>query len=153
MQIEKRMEALGIQLPESYTAIANYVPVTRNGNILYLSGTGPSVGREAIYKGKLGRDISIEDGYQAARLSAINVLTMLKQELGDLDQVDQILKMTGYINCTEDFTGQPSVLDGASDLFVDVFGERGKHARAAIGINALPMSLPVEIEVIVRCKE
>ena len=152
MIIEDRLKELGIEIVESYVPIANYVPVNRVGDMLYLSGTGPSIGKEALFCGKLGADISVEDAYQAARYSAINVLSMLKQELGDLDKVKQIIKMTGYINCTSDFHDQPAVLNGASDLFVEVFGERGRHARAAIGVNALPMSLPVEIEVLVQCK-
>lgn len=152
MNIEQKLKELNIEIPETYNAIANYVPAARDGTILYLAGSGPSRGKEPLYRGKLGADISVEKGYQAARAAAINVLAMLKQELGDLEKVDRILRMTGYINCTPDFEKQPAVLDGASDLFVEVFGERGKHARAAIGVNALPMSLPVEIEVTVRCK-
>ena len=153
MIIEERLKALGIDLPESYSPIANYIPVSRVGNTLYLSGTGPSRGAAALYTGKLGSDISVDDAYQAARLAAVNVLIMLKQELGDLDKVDRIVKMIGYINCTPDFQQQPVVLNGASDLFVQVFGEKGRHARAAIGINGLPMSLPVEIDVTVTCKD
>ena len=152
MKIEEKLKDLGIRIPESYISIANYIPVSKDGNILYLSGTGPSRGNEAICSGKLGADMGVEEGYQAARLAAVNVLAMLKQELRDLDKVDRILQMIGYINSTADFNSHPPVLDGTSDLFVEVFGDRGKHSRAAIGVNSLPMGLPIEIVVTVKCK-
>lgn len=153
MLIEKRLEELGIELPETNMPIANYVLANRVGNVLYLAGMGPSRGKEALYRGKLGESISIEEAYQATRCAAINVLSMIRHELGDLDKVKKIIKMTGYINCTPEFEQQPAVLNGASDLFGEVFGEKGRHARAAIGVNALPMSIPVEIEVMVECEE
>lgn len=152
MSIEERVKALGIELPESYGAIANYIPVTRAGNILYLAGTGPSSGASAIVRGKLGEDIGVEEGYRAARLAAINALAILHQELGSLDRVERILCMTGYINAAPDFEQHPAVLDGASDLLVEVFGERGRHARAAVGVGSLPMRLSVEIELTVSVK-
>lgn len=153
MTIEERVKELEIELPGRYGAIANYVPVTRDGNILYLAGTGPSSGASALVRGRLGQDMGVEEGYQAARLAAINALAILRQELGSLDRVERILRMTGYIHAVPDFEQHPAVLDGASDLLVAVFGERGRHARAAVGVGSLPMGLPVEIELTVRVEE
>lgn len=152
MSVDERIKELGIELPESYGAIANYVPVTREGNILYLAGTGPSSGTKALFRGRLGEDIGVDEGYEAARAAAVNALAILKQELGSLERVEKILRMTGYINASPDFELHPAVLDGASDLLVEVFGERGRHARAAIGVASLPMRLPVEIELTVCVK-
>jgi len=152
MNIEKRLDELGIVLPEVVAPLANYVSWQQCGNLLFFSGTGPLSGGKPTLLGKLGDEVSIEQGYAAARDTAINMLAAIKKAVGDLDNVEQIVKLLGFVRCTDDFTDQPAVMNGASDLFVAVFGDKGRHARSAIGTNALPMGIPVEIEMIVRIK-
>jgi enamine deaminase RidA (YjgF/YER057c/UK114 family) len=152
MLIEKRLEELGIVLPEAAAPLANYVSVQRSGDLLFLSGSGPIKGGMPTMVGRLGDDITIEQGYAAAREGAINLIAVLKKTLGDLDDVEQVVKLLGFVRCTDDFTAQPAVINGASDLLVEVFGEKGRHARSAVGTNALPMGMPVEVELIVKVK-
>lgn len=151
--IEKRVEELGIKLSEGPLPIANYVSVQRDGNTLYLSGAGPIQKGKPTYVGKLGAEVTIKDGYAAAREAAINLLSVLKREAGNLERVEQIVKVLGFVASTTDFYDQPAVINGASDLLVEVFGERGRHARSAIGTAVLPMNIPVEVEMIVRLKQ
>jgi len=151
--VEQRLNELGIELPQLNKPVANYVSARRNGNLLYLSGTGPVVEGKILYLGKLGNELTKEDGYKAARLSAMNMLSILKNELGDLDKVEQIINLQGFVACSDEFYDQPFVINGASDLFVEVFGEAGKHTRAALGTNALPFNTPVEILMTVQIKE
>lgn len=148
MDIEKRLEALQIMLPEPSTPKGNYVSVKRVGQLLYTSGNG-----SLTFKGKLGENISVEQGYQAARETMVQILSVLKAEIGDLNRIKQVVKLLGFVNSTEDFIEQPTVINGASDLLVDVFGEKGKHARSAISAHSLPFNLPVEIEMIVELEE
>jgi len=150
MEIEKRLEELGLTLPEAATPVANYVPAVQAGNLLFVSGHGPGTGEGKLYKGKVGKDLSWEDGYESAKLTALSLLSTIKNTIGDLDKVKQFVKLTGFVNCTEDYLDQPKVVNGASDLFVEVFGDKGKHARAAVGMQQLPGGIPVEIEVIVE---
>lgn len=150
--VEKRLNELGIQLPAVQEPVANYVSVMRDGNTLYLSGSGPIRNGKAVIQGKLGKDLTVEEGYQAARMGAVNLLAALKHELGDLDRVEQILKLFGLVASADDFYAQPAVINGASDLFVEVFGEKGRHARSAMGTNILPLNMPLEIEIIVKVK-
>ncbi|MGD9567966.1 MAG: RidA family protein [Sedimentibacter sp.] len=152
-KIEQKLYELGIELPSVNKPVANYVSVRRIGNLLYLSGTGPIVNGKILYTGKLGKELDKEDGYMAARLSAINMLSTLKNELGDLDNVEQIISLQGFVACSDEFYEQPYVINGASDLFAEVFGEAGKHTRAALGTNVLPFNTPVEILMIVQVKE
>lgn len=152
-KVEERIKELGIELPAPVMPLANYVSVVRDGNLLYMSGSGPFVGGKALYSGKLGAEVSIKDGYDAARVSALNLVSTLKRVLGDLDRVDQVVKLLGFVASAPDFYQQPDVINGASDLLVEVFGEKGKHARTALGTSVLPMNLPVEIEMIVRIKD
>ena len=147
---EEKLKAQGIVLPEVMTPVANYVNVVRTGNLLYLSGKGPVQPDGKYITGKLGKDMSIEQGYQAARLTAIMQIAVLKKELGELSKVKRIIKVLGMVNCTEDFADQPKVINGYSDLMVAVFGEKGKHARSAVGMYALPFHMPVEVEMIVE---
>lgn len=149
--IEKKLKDLNINLLQ-VKPVANYVSVQRDGNTLYFSGAGPIIEGQIIYKGRLGENVSIQEGYDASKIAAINLLSVLKKEIGDLDKVDQIIKVLGFVASTNDFYNQPAVIDGASDLFVELFGEKGKHARCAVGVNVLPMNLPVEVEMIVRIK-
>ncbi len=147
---EEKLKALGIVLPEVQSPIASYVNVVRTGNLLYLSGKGPVQTDGKYATGKLGKDMTIEEGYQAARLTAIMQIAVLKKELGDLSKLKRIVKVLGMVNCTEDFADQPKVINGFSDLMVAIFGEKGKHARSAVGMYALPFHLPVEVEMIVE---
>ena len=147
---EAKLKELGITLPEPAAPIANYVNVVRTGNLLFLAGKGPlqKDGKDVV--GRLGKDMSVDEGYQAARSVAIAHLAVLKHELGDLKRVRRIVKVLGMVNSDPAFTQQPAVVNGYSDLMVAVFGERGKHARSAVGMATLPNGIPVEVEVIVE---
>ena len=147
---EERLKEKGIILPAPGAPVANYVNVVRVGNLLYLAGKGPTKPDGTNITGKVGKDLTIEQGYDAAKLVAINHLAVLKAELGDLGKVKRIVKVLGMVNCTEDFKDQPKVINGYSDLMVAVFGDKGKHARSAVGMYALPMNIAVEVEVIVE---
>jgi enamine deaminase RidA (YjgF/YER057c/UK114 family) len=148
--IEQKLKEKGIVLTTPSAPIANYVNAVRVGNLLYLSGKGPTRADGTTVTGKVGEDITIEEGYQAARLTAINHLSVLKAELGNLNKVKRIVKVLGLVNCKSTFADQPKVINGYSDLMVEVFGDKGKHARSAIGANALPGNMSVEVEVIVE---
>jgi enamine deaminase RidA (YjgF/YER057c/UK114 family) len=150
IDFDKKLMELGIQLPPASKPIANYVKAVRTGNLLFLSGTGPSKSDGTYIIGKVGRDLTIEQGYEAAKVTGIVILSTLKNELGDLNKVKRIVKVLGMVNCHSDFTDQPKVINGFSDLMVSVFGEKGKHARSAVGMNALPMNMAVEIEIVVE---
>ena len=147
---EARLKELGISLPEPPKPVANYVNGVRTGNLIFLAGKGPrrADGTELI--GKLGAGVSIEEGYEGARLTAINQLAVLKEMLGDLRKVKRIVKVLGMVNSDPNFVEQPKVINGFSDLMVEVFGERGRHARAAVGMASLPRGQAVEIEMIVE---
>lgn len=147
---EAKLKEKGIVLTPPSAPVANYVNAVRVGNLLYLAGKGPNKPDGSYVTGKLGKDLSIEQGYEAARLTAISHLAVLKQELGSLNKVKRIVKVLGMVNCTEDFKDQPKVINGYSDLMVEIFGEKGKHARSAVGMYALPMNIAVEVEVIVE---
>lgn len=144
--IDDRLDSLGIELPEVDPPIANYVKWRRTGNLLFISGHVPPV------KGKLGRDLTIEQGYQAARQTGISILSTIRHALGNLDQVAEFIKVDGMVNCTPEFYDQSLVINGFSDLMVEVFGEAGKHARVALGQSSLPGNSAVEIAVILRIK-
>jgi len=153
-KIESRLQELGITLPDSPAPVANYVPVVRTGNLIYLSGVGPTAKPDGSeYKGKLGDSVSVDEGYDAARLTAVNLIARLKGYLGDLDRVTQIVKLLSMVNATPDFTEPPAVSNGCSDLLVEVFGERGRHARSAIGVATLPGGMPIEIELIAEISD
>ena len=147
MKIEEKIKEMGLKLPEIPKPVANYVPAVRTGNLLFLSGHGPE---KSVPTGKVGQELTLEEGYEAAKNTALCLISTIKNSIGDLDKVKRIVKLVGFVNCSEDFKDQPKVVNGASDLFVAVFGERGKHARAAVGMYQLPGGIPVEIEVIVE---
>jgi enamine deaminase RidA (YjgF/YER057c/UK114 family) len=147
---EQILEKLQLKLPTIGTPIASYIHCVRSGNILFLSGKGPQLENGTYITGKLGKDLSIEKGSEAAKLVALAHLAVLKKELGDLSKVKRVIKVSGFVNSTDEFTEQPKVLNGYSDLMVTLFGEKGKHARSAIGVNALPLNFAVEVEVIVE---
>jgi len=145
MSAEKRLKELGIQLAPPSPPVANYVNAVRSGNLLFLAGKGPGA-----VKGKLGAELTVEQGYQHARSVGLALLAVMKAELGSLDRVSRVVKLLGMVNGTPEFTDQPKVINGCSDLFVEVFGDRGKHARSAVGMGSLPNGIPVEIEAIVE---
>lgn len=153
MSADERIAELGIDLTQPSSPIANYVPAVRVGNLLFLSGHGPRKGTSSdMVTGKVGVDLSVEEGYEAARLVGIQLLASIKRELGSLDKVKRCVKVLGMVNAAPDFGGQPSVINGFSDLMVEVFGENGKHARSAVGMGSLPNNIAVEIELIVELK-
>ena len=150
-QIDARLEELGIQVPQPAAPVANYVGHVVTGNLIFVSGQVPIEGGEFKFKGKLGAEISIEDGQAAARLCGINIIAQLKQALdGDLDRVARIVKLGGFVNSTPDFVQQPQVINGVSDLMVEVFGDKGKHARAAVSAASLPAGVAVEVDAVVE---
>ena len=150
MSYEAIIEQLGLAIPAAPKPVANYIPVVRVGDLLFLSGVLPSRDGQLIMTGKLGTDLSIEQGIDAAKTAALNALAIVKGEVGSLDRVKRIVKMVGHIASAAGFTDQPQVLNGASDLFVQIFGEAGRHARVAVGAAELPRRAPVEIELIVQ---
>jgi enamine deaminase RidA (YjgF/YER057c/UK114 family) len=150
---EENLNKLAIQLSDASQPIATYVNLVRTGNLLFMSGKGPLKSDGTYITGKLGKDLTIDQGYEAARLAAICHLAVLKTELGDLGRIKKIVKVFGLVNCTDDFFDQPRVINGYSDLMVSVFEEKGRHARSAVGTNALPMNIAVEVEVIVQIEE
>ena len=145
-----RLASLGIDLPTVSPPVANYVRTVRTGNLVFTSGHGPWQSDGTLVTGKLGRDLTVRQGYEAARLTAIALLASLEQEIGDLSRVRRVVKVTGMVNSDAEFTDQSKVINGCSDLLVEVFGERGRHARAAVGMVSLPMGIAVEIEMIVE---
>lgn len=146
--IEERLKALGIELPAVPPPAANYVPTVASGKLLFVSGQIPMENGAPAFIGKLGREFTIEQGRQAARLCAIGILANLKAELGSLERVARIVKCVGFVNAVPDFTEPHSVVNGASDLLTEVLGSRGKHARSAIGVGTLPRGVAVEVEAI-----
>ena len=148
---EKKLKEMNIVLPEMSKPIANYVKYVTAGKLVFLSGHGPINSKGEFVTGKLGKDVTIEQGYAAARLTALDLLATLKDATGgDLGKVKRIVKILGLVNCTAEFAEQPKVMNGCSDLLVAVFGEKGKHARSAVGTNALPNNIAVEIEMVVE---
>jgi len=148
-KINKRLAELAIELPVAPKPAANYLPYVQTGKLVFISGQVPMVGATPQYVGKVGSDFSVEDGAACARLCAINVLAQLRAACdGDLDRVVRCVKLGGFVNCTPAFTDQPQVVNGASNLIVEVFGENGKHARAAVGASSLPLGVAVEIDAI-----
>jgi enamine deaminase RidA (YjgF/YER057c/UK114 family) len=147
--IDKRLAELGIALPTPAKPIANYVPWVRTGNLVFISGQGAVRDGKIEYTGKVGDTLSVEDAIASARLTAINVIAHLRDACGgDLDRVMRIVKLLGFVNCTPTFGEQPKIINGASDLMVEVFGDKGRHARSAVGAPALPFNLSVEVEAI-----
>jgi enamine deaminase RidA (YjgF/YER057c/UK114 family) len=148
--IDERLKELGITLPDPPIPVANYVPFARTGNLLFLSGQGPRVGLKEFKTGKVGSEVTAEEAYDHARLVGIQLLAVARQALGDLGRVRRVVKLLGLVNGTPDFEKQPQVINGCSDLFVEVFGEAGRHARSAIGAGSLPGNITVEIEAILE---
>ncbi|GAH56127.1 unnamed protein product [marine sediment metagenome] len=151
--IEKKLQGMGIIIPDAPKPVASYVPCVQTGNLVYTAGQASKKDGILIYKGKLGKDLTVEEGYEAAKISIINCLAVLKGHLGSLDRIKKVVKLLGFVASTSEFDQQPFVINGASDLLIKVFGEKGKHARSAIGTNTLPFGTPVEIEMIVEVEE
>jgi enamine deaminase RidA (YjgF/YER057c/UK114 family) len=148
MSYEEQLKELGIELPQPPKPVATYIPAVRAGNLLFLSGVLPMQNGQLAYTGKLGRDLTVEQGMQAAKIAVLNALAIARQELGTLDRITRVVKVVGHVASAEGFTDQPQVLNGASDLLVEIFGDAGRHARVAIGAAELPRRAAVEIEVI-----
>lgn len=145
--IDNRLEELGIALPMAASPAANYVPYTVSGNLVYVAGQITLLNNDLKFVGKVGEEYSVDEGYQAARLCGLNLIAQVKEAChGELEHVKKVVKLTGFVNCRSDFTDQPKVINGASDLMVEVFGDRGKHARAAVGAASLPLGVAVEVE-------
>ncbi|UCC38348.1 MAG: RidA family protein [Candidatus Aminicenantes bacterium] len=148
--VYERMKELKINLRKPDTPVANYVPARTSGNLVFLSGHGPLKQEGGYVEGKVGKDLTLEEGYEAARLTGLALLSSLEQEIGDLNRVKRFIKVLGMVNLNPSFTDMPKVINGFSDLMVDIFGERGKHARSAVGMASLPANIAVEIEMIVE---
>jgi enamine deaminase RidA (YjgF/YER057c/UK114 family) len=148
--VDKKLKEQGVELFTPGAPVANYVKAVRTGNLIFLAGHGPTKADGSNITGKVGKDLTVEQGYAAARQTAIAVLSSLKAEIGDLNKVKRIVKVLGMVNCTENFTDQPKVINGFSDLMVAVFGDKGKHARSAVGMISLPSNIAVEVEMIVE---
>ncbi|MGI6078923.1 MAG: RidA family protein [Fastidiosipilaceae bacterium] len=150
LKIEKRLAEIGVTLPDVPKPVASYVPAVRSGNLLFLSGQLCTVAGELKYKGKVGKEVSLEVACEAAKAAAINSLAVIKQQIGSLDKVKRIVKVVGYVASDPSFSQQPKVINGTSDFLVEVFGDKGSHARSAVGLASLPLNVPVEVEMIVE---
>jgi len=148
MTPEDKLKELGIELPEAPSPLGSYIPVTRTGNLVFLSGILPLVEGKLLRQGRVGEDITIDDAREDAKRVVMNALAVLRSYVGSLNTIKRCIKITGYIASSPDFTDQPKVLNAASDLLYDIFGEAGRHARAAVGVTVLPLNAPVEIEFI-----
>lgn len=153
MTPEEKIKTLGIELPEIPKPLGSYIPFVKTGNLIYLSGMLPLKDGKLLKTGRVGESVSLDDAVLCARTSAINALAVLKSAVYSFDMIKQCVKITGFIASAPDFTDQPRVLNGASDLMSEVFGEAGRHARAAVGVNILPMNSPVEVEFIFEVQE
>ena len=149
---EQKIKQLGIELPQIPESLGSYQDMVRVGNLVFLSGRGPLKADGKYITGKLGQDLTTNEGYQAARLAAINQLAILKQTFGSLDKIKRIFKVNGYVHTADSFTEQSKVMNGFSDLLIEVFGEQGKHARTSVGVFTLPQNMTIEVEMIVEVK-
>jgi len=149
---EAKLKEMGIDLPEAAKPLAAYIPAIQSGNYVYTSGQIPLVAGELKCKGKVGAQVSEEQGYECAKICAINCLSAIKGVIGSLDKIEQVVKVTGFVNSAPGFSAQPKIVNGASEFFGEVFGDAGKHTRSAVGVSELPIDSPVEVEVIVKLK-
>jgi enamine deaminase RidA (YjgF/YER057c/UK114 family) len=147
-KVEARLQSLGIVLPAASNPVANYVPSLLTGNLLFISGQISKAADGSVTKGRLGADLTVDQGRAAARLSALNVLAQAKAAVGNLDRISQVVRLTGFVNAAPEFVDHPQVVNGASDLMVDVLGDKGRHTRAAVGVSSLPMGCAVEVDAI-----
>ena len=151
--VEERIASLNIKLTEPSAPVANYVNSVRTGNLVFMAGKGPNKPEGGYITGKVGKDLTVEEGYEAGKLAAVAQLSALKAQIGDLNKVVRIVKVLGMVNAVEDFTDHPEVVNGFSDTMVAVFGDRGKHARAAVGMGSLPRNIAIEVEMIVEVQD
>ncbi len=152
MQIEAELEKMGFSLPTP-KPLAAYVPAVRSGDLIFTAGQGPTLEGRAMFSGKLGREVTEEQGYRAAQLCAVNCLACVKSVIGDLDRIEQVVKVLGFVASVDGFARQPWVMNGCSELLIRLFGDKGRHARSAIGVNQLPLDIPVEVEMVVRVRD
>jgi enamine deaminase RidA (YjgF/YER057c/UK114 family) len=152
MRIEQELEKMGFTLPTP-KPVAAYVPAVRTGDLVFTAGQGPTLDGKPMFTGKLGRELTEEQGYKAAQLCAVNCLACVKSVIGDLDKVERVVKLLGFVASVDGFTRQPWVMNGASELLIKLYGEKGQHARSAIGTNQLPLDIPVEVEIVVRVRD
>lgn len=152
MGVETKLKELGLTLPTPPQPVAAYLPAVQVGDLLFLSGTTCYVDGKVLHTGRVGAELTLEQGYAAARQTVLNLLSIIKVTLGDLDRVERVVKLNGYVNSALEFDRQPEVINGASELLEQLFGERGRHARTSIGVSALPAHIPVEIELIVQVR-
>ncbi|MCX7001362.1 MAG: RidA family protein [Candidatus Sumerlaeota bacterium] len=152
MSFEHRLKELGVVLPEVAAPVAAYIQAVQVDKLVYTSGQIPFVKGQLIYKGVVGKDLTLEEGYEAARVCVLNALAAVKSLAGSIDNIERIIRLTGYVNSVDGFTDQPKVMNGASEILLQIFGEEGRHARSAIGVNTLPLGAAVEVELIVKLK-
>jgi enamine deaminase RidA (YjgF/YER057c/UK114 family) len=152
MEIEDRLTRMGLTLPDPPHPVGAYLTAQQAGDLLFLSGTTCYVNGSPLYTGRVGKELTVEQGYAAARQTMLNLLSVVKAELGDLDRVERIVKVNGYVNSAPDFDRQPAVINGASELLEEIFGPLGKHARTSIGVSDLPGHIPVEIEMVLQVR-
>ncbi len=152
MKVESMLIELGFTLPKPPKPVAAYLPAVQSGNLLFLSGTTCYENGALLFTGRVGAELTLEQGYRAAQQAALNLLSVIKFMLGDLDHVERVVKLNGYVNSAQDFDRQPEVINGASELLEKLYGERGRHARTSIGVSSLPAHIPVEIEMIVQVR-
>jgi len=152
LSYEERAKSMGITIPKAATPVGAYLLAVQSGTLIFTAGQGPVKDGVPAYKGKIGRDLTVEDGYEAAKLAALNCLAAAKSVLGTLDRVERVVKVNGYVNSAPGFTDQPKVMNGASDVLAQIFGENGRHVRTSVGVNELPMNIAVEVELVLACK-
>jgi enamine deaminase RidA (YjgF/YER057c/UK114 family) len=150
--VEDKLSALGVSLPPPAEPVASYVSAVRTGNLIYTSGQIPSRGGVLVYTGTVGLDLNEDEGYDAARVACLNALSAIKSIIGDLDQISRIVHVAGYVTSEDGFTDQPTVINGASDLLVEIFGEAGRHSRTSVGVYQLPLDAPVEVAIIAEIR-
>ena len=152
MSYEEHAKAIGIKIPPAATPVGAYLLAVQSGTFLFTAGQGPVKDGVPVFRGKVGRDITVEDAYEAAKLSALNCLAAAKSLLGTLDRIERVVKVNGYVNSASGFTEQAKVMNGASDILAQIFGEKGRHARTSVGVSELPQNIAVEVDLILACK-
>lgn len=151
LSYEERAKSVGITIPHGATPVGSYLLAVQSETLLFTAGQGPVKDGVPVFKGKVGRDLSVEEAYEAAKLAALNCLAAAKSLLGTLDKVERIVKVNGYVNSAPGFTDQAKVMNGASDLLAQIFGEKGRHARTSVGVSELPLNIPVEVDLVLAC--
>lgn len=148
--LEETLQSMGLALPDAPTPLASYVPAVQTGNLIFTSGQVPTQSGSLVSSGRVGLDVTEDEAYDAARIATLNALAAVKSLAGDLNRVRRVVRVTGYVNSADGFTGQPSVVNGASDLLIQLFGDKGRHSRAAVGVYQLPLGASVEIDIVVE---